>query len=192
MKFSLVTTSIILFFTILISNCKKEEVPVPSQVKPSKTSENINTSTGTNFPNVNTVSGSSSGSSTIPNSNTTTTSGNSQNTVNTTSGNNTNPTTSSGTNNNNPPPTTTPSAPISPSYAVDIAPILQNRGCNGCHGYTFATASAEAGPATNVRRILNRINRTQGSTGFMPKNGTKLPQSEINKIQEWFDSGMNQ
>lgn len=189
MKFPLLTTFIILFFAIMISNCKKEEIPVPIQNKPTNTSENINSSSGTNFSNENTVSGTSTG--TVPSSNPTTASGNSQKTSNTTSGNNTNPTTSSGTNTNNPPPTTTPSAPISPSYALDIAPILLNRGCTGCHGYTFATASTSVGPSTNVRSILNRINRTQGSTGFMPRNGTKLPQSEIDKIQEWFDSGMN-
>lgn len=193
MKLRLLSTCIFLFFTIIMSNCKKEETPVPNQVKPPKTSENINTTSGTDFSNGNSVSGTNTGTSTgaIPSSNPTTTSGNSQNTSNTTSGNNTNPTTSSGTNTNNPPPTTTPSAPISTSYSLDIAPILLNRGCTGCHGYTFATASTSVGPSTNVRSILNRIKRTQGSTGFMPRNGTKLTQSEIDKIQEWFDSGMN-
>lgn len=82
------------------------------------------------------------------------------------------------------------------SFETDIKPIILNR-CSNCHtggpntNYTiYANASANAGPVTTANTILERINRVQGSGGFMPKNGTMLPQTELDLIQQWYDDGL--
>jgi hypothetical protein len=226
MKSLSIKTFIFLSIIFITINCKKDELPSPTQSSPNDIKENVQSSTGVNFPN--TVSGKST--STLSGNNTTdnptitpstsvgnnqdnntandslntSTSGSNQSTfttignnvsnpgnTTTTIGNNSNPNTTTGSNSSsgNNPPTITVTSSV--SYALDIAPILQNRGCNGCHGYNLTSARADAGPSSAVNSILNRINRSQGSAGFMPRNGSKLPQSEIDKIQAWFDSGMN-
>ncbi|MDQ3191680.1 MAG: hypothetical protein M3Q58_08810 [Bacteroidota bacterium] len=82
------------------------------------------------------------------------------------------------------------------SFETDIKPIILNR-CPSCHtggtntNYTiYANASANAGPLTSANTILERINRTQGAAGFMPQSGTKLPQAELDLIQQWYDDGL--
>lgn len=71
------------------------------------------------------------------------------------------------------------------SYAADIKPILAPK-CGSCHtkykNYT--------GTKADINLIINRINRAQGSAGFMPKNGNKLPQSQLDLIQQWLDDGL--
>ena len=77
------------------------------------------------------------------------------------------------------------------SSASDIMPIMQNN-CGSCHtpggSQTDYTNYANASGDVNV--ILDRIQRAQGSPGFMPKNGTSLTQQEINLIQQWLNDGL--
>jgi hypothetical protein len=72
------------------------------------------------------------------------------------------------------------------SFADDILPIL-NASCTSCHS-TFSNYNTAK---SKINTIIDRINRVQGSTGFMPKNGTKLPQNQLDLIQQWLDDGLN-
>ncbi len=75
------------------------------------------------------------------------------------------------------------------SFATNIKPLIISK-CSNCHtsgGQTNFTVYGNT--STDINLILDRINRTQGDQGFMPKNGTKLTQAEIDLIQNWKDQG---
>lgn len=77
-------------------------------------------------------------------------------------------------------------APILPiSFAKDIQPFLQV--CGNCHTYnTYLSAR------TNANRMLDRIQRPQGSAGFMPQSGTPLTRAQIDLFQKWIDDGLKE
>jgi len=77
------------------------------------------------------------------------------------------------------------------SFASDILPIIQNN-CASCHtpGGSEVDYTNYSNSSGDVNAILNRIQRVQGSSGFMPKNGTSLTQQEINLIQQWLNDGL--
>ncbi|MDX2189413.1 MAG: hypothetical protein SFY32_06100 [Bacteroidota bacterium] len=77
------------------------------------------------------------------------------------------------------------------SYDLQIQPLLNSYGCYHCHALDYNTIRIKTGPSSNVNSILNRINRTQGSLGFMPSGGSKLTPDQINLIQQWYDTGMS-
>jgi len=89
-----------------------------------------------------------------------------------------------------------PTPKITVKYATDIQPIFTaSCGTGGnCHGSsraadgkvyeTHAGASAVAGSKTK-----GAINHSSGFNE-MPKNGTKLSSSKIEKIEAWIDGGM--
>lgn len=81
------------------------------------------------------------------------------------------------------------------AFAATIQPIItQNCALSGCHsgsapaaGYDFTTyggvkASVDAG------RLLGALKHESGYSS-MPKNGTKLPDCEILKIETWKNRG---
>lgn len=83
--------------------------------------------------------------------------------------------------------------PVTITYTNTIKSIISTN-CTSCHGsnpsngangsldtYTRVKASAD--------NIIDRISRAQGAAGMMPQNGTRLPQSTINKIIEWKANG---
>lgn len=79
------------------------------------------------------------------------------------------------------------------TYTKDIKSILVTR-CTPCHlsgganpnkWDDYATAKAK------VATILDRIQRTPGTTGFMPRNATaQIPADEIAKIKQWVTDGL--
>ena len=78
------------------------------------------------------------------------------------------------------------------TYAGDIKPLILNY-CGNCHtgggqtNYTLYTTTK-----TDIDLILNRIQRAQGSVGFMPKNGAALTPEQINLFNEWKAQGFPQ
>jgi hypothetical protein len=77
------------------------------------------------------------------------------------------------------------------SFATDISPIIQGN-CSSCHTYGGSqTNYIDYTNASNrVNMLVDRTNRTQGGLGFMPKNGTKLTQPQLDLIQQWWDEGL--
>lgn len=94
------------------------------------------------------------------------------------------------------PTTTTPTTTTTTiSYAKDIAPIITSN-CISCHGTpTQNGASQSLDTALKVKNaILNSslitlISKTQGTSGLMPRNGTRLPQATIDKVIAWQTDG---
>lgn len=85
--------------------------------------------------------------------------------------------------------------PTTVSFATDIQPIFQQScGTGGsCHGATHAAdgkifethAGASAVPSST---LMGSIKHESGFNN-MPKNGTKLSDEKIAKIQSWIDGG---
>ncbi|MDA9892427.1 hypothetical protein N9V60_04725 [Flavobacteriaceae bacterium] len=77
------------------------------------------------------------------------------------------------------------------TFSKHISSILSTN-CNNCHGpsgdQTNYTSFQNA--KQNVDAILNRIQREEGSSGFMPRNGNKLSDEDIALIQQWKDDGL--
>jgi hypothetical protein len=76
------------------------------------------------------------------------------------------------------------------TFDADIKPIIQSK-CSSCHtGGNQPNFTSFTIAKNSIDDILNRIQRTQGSTGFMPQGGSKIPQSEIDKIKQWKTDGL--
>ena len=71
------------------------------------------------------------------------------------------------------------------SFNADIKPIL-NGTCTGCHSNYSDYNSVK----TDVDKILNRIQRQPGSTGFMPQGGQALSAAQIELIKKWKAEGL--
>jgi hypothetical protein len=75
-------------------------------------------------------------------------------------------------------------APNLVSFAANIQPFL---GCGGCHNYnSYSSAKAD------INRILDRVQRTPGSSGFMPQTGIPLTADQINLLKKWVSDGFKQ
>ena len=85
-------------------------------------------------------------------------------------------------------------APASPSFNTDIMPILNAR-CNSCHSGPYASANIKLDSYNEVVKYANNgslmgsINHAGGYSP-MPKNSGKMPACEIQKIQNWINSGV--
>ncbi|MCB1216162.1 carboxypeptidase regulatory-like domain-containing protein [bacterium] len=84
------------------------------------------------------------------------------------------------------------------SFSVDLLPIIQGDmgseyACIECHSGSFPEEGLDMTNYDDVvdrsSTIKNRINRTQGSSGFMPKNGTKWLPAYLQMFQDWIDGG---
>lgn len=80
-------------------------------------------------------------------------------------------------------------------YVNDVAPII-NSNCTGCHGNPptnsapmHLTSYDAVKDAVLNRGLISRISLPQGDANMMPKNGTRLPQTAIDKIIEWQSDG---
>lgn len=80
-------------------------------------------------------------------------------------------------------------------YVNDVKPIITSN-CTGCHGSTptndapmSLTTYDAVKSAIQSRGLIDLISLPQGDPSMMPKNGTRLPQSSINKIIEWETDG---
>ncbi|MEZ5338449.1 MAG: carboxypeptidase-like regulatory domain-containing protein [bacterium] len=85
------------------------------------------------------------------------------------------------------------------SFSVDLLPIIQGDmgseyACIECHSGSFPEEGLDMTNYADVvdrsTTIGNRINRTQGSSGFMPKDGTKWLPAWLQLYQDWIDGGM--
>ncbi|HEY4628923.1 MAG TPA: cytochrome c [Flavobacterium sp.] len=83
--------------------------------------------------------------------------------------------------------------PVTITYTNTIKSIISTN-CTSCHGSnpsngangsldTYARVKASA------ENIIDRISRAQGAAGMMPQNGSRLPQSTIDKIIAWKNNG---
>jgi hypothetical protein len=79
------------------------------------------------------------------------------------------------------------------TYNKDIKAIFVAR-CTPCHlagGANPNKFDDYAQAKAKIASILDRIQRTPGSTGFMPRNGTaQIPADEIAKIKQWQTDGL--
>ncbi|MFK7832044.1 MAG: hypothetical protein AB8B52_02095 [Winogradskyella sp.] len=86
--------------------------------------------------------------------------------------------------------------PVDPNilvnYTDDVLPIMQSA-CIGCHssppvnGAPFALVNFSQ-VDQRASSILNRMSLQSGAPGAMPPSG-RLPQSTIDKIQQWIADG---
>jgi uncharacterized repeat protein (TIGR01451 family) len=102
--------------------------------------------------------------------------------------------TDSNTGNNTATIATVPIPPVTAkiTYDHDIKSIFVTS-CTPCHlsGGThpkkwddYTTAKA------NISNIISRVSKTQGSSGFMPKGGTKLSDTNIALLNQWVTDGL--
>lgn len=81
----------------------------------------------------------------------------------------------------------------SPSFNEEILPILDGR-CNNCHSGNSPSANirldnyADVLIYANNGSLMGSINHAGGYSP-MPKNSGKMPNCEIQKIQNWISAG---
>jgi hypothetical protein len=81
-------------------------------------------------------------------------------------------------------------------YTQNIKPIIDNN-CVACHG-AIPSAGAQTSLVTynQVKEsvlnygLIDRISRSQGASGLMPYQGTRLPQATIDLIADWNIDGL--
>lgn len=85
----------------------------------------------------------------------------------------------------------TDTAPKS-TYTNDVKPLLTK--CTGCHSGSSARAGLSLDNFNDVKnaitKITDRINREEGSGGFMPQFGQKYSQTELDAIAKWNTDGL--
>jgi len=77
-------------------------------------------------------------------------------------------------------------------YLTDVKPIL-TASCAPCHlaGGANPNKWDEYSPTkAKIGSIIDRVKREPGSTGFMPRNGTKLPADKIAILEKWVADGL--
>ena len=78
------------------------------------------------------------------------------------------------------------------TYLTDVKPIL-TASCAPCHlaGGANPNKWDEYTPTkTKIASIIDRVKREPGTTGFMPRNGTKLPADKIAVLEKWVADGL--
>ena len=77
-------------------------------------------------------------------------------------------------------------------YTENVAPILESN-CTGCHSGPTPTAGLSLDSysvvfiAIKSGEVWDRVNRDQGTNGFMPNGGTKLSDANLEILQTFFD-----
>ena len=77
-------------------------------------------------------------------------------------------------------------------YTQDIKPIIDNN-CVACHGATTQMPLAtynQVKLSVQNNGLLDRISRAQGASGMMPYQGTRMPQTTIDLINDWNTDGL--
>lgn len=83
------------------------------------------------------------------------------------------------------------------SFLNDVRPIINNN-CVSCHGNpTNSGAPMSLTTYENVKdavlnNLINRISRTEGTSGAMPLGGPRLSQNQINTIIAWQNANFPQ
>jgi len=78
------------------------------------------------------------------------------------------------------------------TYMADVKPIM-TASCGPCHlaGGTNPNKWDEYTPTkTKITSIIDRVKREPGTTGFMPRNGTKLSADKIAILEKWMADGL--
>jgi hypothetical protein len=78
------------------------------------------------------------------------------------------------------------------TYMADVKPIL-TVSCSPCHlaGGVNPNKWDEYTPTkTKITSIIDRVKREVGATGFMPRNGTKMPADKIAVLEKWLADGL--
>ena len=79
-------------------------------------------------------------------------------------------------------------------YTGSVQPILDSKGCTGCHATSGPTGGLALDSFESVHSgivygsVLDRVGREPGEPGFMPQVGTKLSQDHQDILQGF--SGM--
>ena len=79
-------------------------------------------------------------------------------------------------------------------YTGSVQPILDSKGCTGCHATSGPTGGLALDSFESVHSgivhgsVLDRVGREPGEPGFMPQGGTKLSQDQLDILQGF--SGM--
>ena len=74
------------------------------------------------------------------------------------------------------------------SFINDIDPILNANNCYACHS-SIAPIFSDYSSVFDVRDPILKSIQHDPSYRPMPENGAKLPDSLINKVQCWIESG---
>jgi mono/diheme cytochrome c family protein len=78
------------------------------------------------------------------------------------------------------------------TYVADVKPIFLNS-CTPCHlaGGVNPNKWDDYTQAKNkISVILDRVQRTPGTTGFMPKVGSALTSAQIATLKQWVTDGL--
>lgn len=83
--------------------------------------------------------------------------------------------------------------PASPSYQTDVAPLLSQY-CNSCHSGGFPSGNVILDSYPEVKKYVDNgqlVGTITWTSGFspMPKNGNKLTNCNLSKIQAWVTAG---
>ena len=91
---------------------------------------------------------------------------------------------------NDPDQNPTDCAVVEAYYEESVAPIL-TQNCIGCHSGSSPSGGLNLDDYTTVRSgmgdVLVRVNREEGSSGFMPQGGSKLTDTELSILQSFFE-----
>ena len=75
-------------------------------------------------------------------------------------------------------------------YSESVLPIME-QSCTICHSGNAPSGGLGLDSYSSVRSTmaatLDRVNRDQGSSGFMPQGGNKLTDNEISILQIFFE-----
>jgi hypothetical protein len=90
-------------------------------------------------------------------------------------------------------PGTSCEAVATPSYAINVTPILNLR-CNNCHGGNSPSANIKLDVYSEVMKSVNNgglLGSIKHASGYspMPKNAGKMSACEIQKIEDWIAQG---
>jgi mono/diheme cytochrome c family protein len=82
------------------------------------------------------------------------------------------------------------------TYNNNVKVIIANS-CLNCHGATPSNGAPNSlttyenmKDAVLNRGLLDRISRAEGTPGAMPLGGPRLPQNQINIIEQWNTDGL--
>jgi len=78
------------------------------------------------------------------------------------------------------------------TYVANVKPILV-ASCTPCHlagGANPNKWDEYAQAKAKINLIIDRVKREPGTTGFMPRNGTKLPADKIAILEKWVADGL--
>ena len=78
-------------------------------------------------------------------------------------------------------------------YTGSVQPILDSKGCTGCHATSGPAGGLALDSFESVHSgivhgsVLDRVGREPGEPGFMPQGGTKLSQDQLDILHGFSD-----